>query len=116
LVYADLTGRGVKRNVGGYTFADPFTGEKIDMRFFLAGGGAQSTWYKSAIQSLDPDQNQAFYGVKRIRLETVGRPRHFHGDEFPRFVNCAWSNQLAGRTRKSVAASAECDQKEAAAS
>lgn len=76
----------MKRNVDGYTFADPFTGEKIDLRFFLAGGGAESSWYRSTIQSLDPIENQAFYGVKRLRLETVGRPRHFRGDEFPRFV------------------------------
>jgi hypothetical protein len=28
----------MKRNVNGYTFADPFTDEKIELRFFLAGG------------------------------------------------------------------------------
>jgi len=42
-----------KRNVNGYTFRDPFSEEKIELRFLLAGGGASSSWYKSAIQALD---------------------------------------------------------------
>ena len=75
-----------KRNVNGHTFADPYSGEKIELRFFLAGGGAKSGWYKTAIQSLDPNDNQAFYGVKKLRLETVKRPARFRGAEFSRFV------------------------------
>lgn len=75
----------LKRNVNGHTFADPYTGDKIELRFFLAGGGAQSAWYRTAL-NLDPKDNQAFYGVKKLRLETVKRSAGFHGDEFPRFV------------------------------
>ena len=37
----------LKRNVNGHSFADPFTGDKIELRFFLAGGGAESGWYKT---------------------------------------------------------------------
>jgi hypothetical protein len=76
----------LKRNVNGHTFADPFTGEKIELRFFLAGGGAESGWYRTAILSLDPKDNQAFDGVKKLRLETVKRPGGFRGSDFPRFV------------------------------
>src|SRR5262249_50081074 len=72
----------LKRNVNGHTFADPFTGEKIELRFFLAGGGAESGWYKAAM-SLDPKDNQAFYGVKKLRLETVKRSAGFRGDDLP---------------------------------
>jgi hypothetical protein len=76
----------MKRNVNGHTFADPVSGEKIELRFFLAGGGAESGWYKTTIQSLDPKDNQAFDGIKKVRLETVKRPAGFRGTEFPRFV------------------------------
>jgi hypothetical protein len=76
----------LKRNVNGHTFADPFTGEKIELRFFLAGGGAESGWYKIAILGLDPKDNQAFYGVKKLRLETVKRSVGFRGANFARFV------------------------------
>lgn len=76
----------LKRNVNGYTFADPLSGKDIELRFFLAGGGADSAWYRMAIQSLDPKDNQAFYGVKRLRLETVKRSAGFRGGDFPRFV------------------------------
>jgi hypothetical protein len=75
----------MKRNVNGHTFADPFTGEKIELRFFLAGGGAESGWYRTAL-SLDPEVNQALYGVKKVRLETVKRSAGFRGNEFSRFV------------------------------
>lgn len=75
----------MKRNVNGYTFADPFAGKAIELRFFLAGGGAESGWYRTAL-SLDPKDNQAFYGVEKLRLETVKRSAGFRGSEFPRFV------------------------------
>lgn len=75
----------MKRNVSGYTFADPLSGKEIELRFFLAGGGAESGWYRAAL-SFDPKDNQAFYGIKRLRLETVKRSAGFRGSEFPRFV------------------------------
>jgi hypothetical protein len=75
----------MKRNVNGFTFADPCTGEEIELRFFLAGGGAESGWYRTAL-SLDPKTNLAFCGVKKLRLETVKRSAGFRGTEFPRFV------------------------------
>jgi hypothetical protein len=75
----------MKRNVSGYTFADPFTGEAIELRFFLAGGGAESGWYRTAL-NLDPKDNPAFCGVKKLRLETVKRSAGFRGSDFPRFV------------------------------
>jgi len=74
-----------KRNVNGYTFADPYTGKEIELRFFLAGGGAESGWYRAAL-NLDPKDNQAFYGVKKLRFETVKRSAGFRGGDFPRFV------------------------------
>lgn len=76
----------MKRNVNGYTFADPLTGKEIELRFLLAGGGAESGWYRAAILGLDPKDNQAFYGVKKVRLETVKRSAGFRGGDFPRFV------------------------------
>jgi hypothetical protein len=75
----------MKRNVNGHTFADPVTGKEIELRFFLAGGGAESGWYRTSL-SLDPKTNQTFHGVKKLRLETVKRSAGFRGDEFPRFV------------------------------
>ena len=75
----------LKRNVNGHTFADPLTGKEIELRFFLAGGGADSGWYRTAL-SLDPKDNQAFYGVNKLRLETVKRSAEFRGSDFPRFV------------------------------
>jgi len=74
-----------KRNVNGYTFADPYTGKEIDLRFFLAGGGADSGWYRAAL-NLDPKDNQAFYGVKKLRFETVKRSAGIRGGDFTRFV------------------------------
>jgi hypothetical protein len=38
------------------------------------------------VLNLDPKENQAFYGVKKLRLETVKRSAGFRGSEFPRFV------------------------------
>jgi hypothetical protein len=76
----------MKRNVDGYTFADLFTGEKIELKFFLAGGGAESGWYRTSILSLDPKDNLAFQGIKQLRLETVKRTAGFRGADFPRFV------------------------------
>jgi hypothetical protein len=76
----------MKRNVNGYTFADPITNKEIELRFFLAGGGADSGWYRTTILSLDPRDNQAFYGVKKVRLETVKPSTGFRGGDFPRFV------------------------------
>jgi hypothetical protein len=52
----------------------------------LAGGGADSGWYRAAILNLDPKDNQAFYGVKKLRLETVKHSVGFRGGDFPRFV------------------------------
>jgi hypothetical protein len=76
----------MKRNVNGYSFADPFTGNKIVLRIFVAGGGAQSVWYKEAILELKPEENQAFYGVEQIQWRTVSRPAYFRENDFPRFV------------------------------
>lgn len=76
----------LKRNVNGHSFADPVTGDEIELRFFLAGGGAESGWYKTVILGLDPKDNQAFYGVRKLRLETVKRAAGFRGSEYPRFV------------------------------
>lgn len=75
----------MKRNVNGYTFADPVTGEELELRFFLAGGGAESGWCRAAL-SLDPKANPAFYGIKKLRFETVKRSAGFRGTELPRFV------------------------------
>ncbi|HTZ66950.1 MAG TPA: hypothetical protein VMB83_05680 [Roseiarcus sp.] len=75
----------MKHNVNGYTFTDPVTGKEIELRFFLAGGGAESGWYRAAL-SLDPKTDLAFHGVNKLRLETVKRSAGFRGAEFPRFV------------------------------
>lgn len=76
----------LKRSVNGHTFADPISGAKIELRFLLAGGGARSGWYISTIQELDPEQNQAFDGVRQVRMETVKAPKNFRGKNFERFV------------------------------
>jgi hypothetical protein len=64
----------------------PFTGKEIELRFFLAGGGAESGWYRTAILSLHPKDNQAFYGIRNLRLETVKRSGGFRSGQFARFV------------------------------
>jgi hypothetical protein len=76
----------LKRNVNGYTFADPVSGKKIELRFYLAGGGAESRWYRTTILGLDPRKEFAFHGVNKLRLETVKRSAGFRGREYARFV------------------------------
>lgn len=76
----------LKQGAAGHTFIDPISRAKIELRFLLAGGGATSGWYRSKIRELDPEQNQAFDGVRNVRLEIIRAPRHFRGKNFERFV------------------------------
>jgi len=79
----------MKLSAIGNTFADPVLRRKIELRFFLAGGGAESGWYKTALGfdlTGNPQDRQAFDGVEKLRLETVKPPPGFRGAEFPRFL------------------------------
>jgi hypothetical protein len=79
----------MKHSAIGHTFADPVSGREIELRFFLAGGGAESGWYKTTL-SFDPTHNpqdrNVFYGVRKVRLETVKGQIGSRAAEFPRFV------------------------------
>jgi hypothetical protein len=76
----------MKQSANGHTFTDAISGKKIQLRMFLAGGGAKSPWYRSVIQHLDPEENSAFDGIKAVRLETVARPSGHRGEDYSRFV------------------------------
>jgi len=76
----------LKQSANGHSFSDAISGKKIQLRIFLAGGGAESPSYRSVLQGLDPEQNSAFDGIKTVRLETVARPAGHRGEDYSRFV------------------------------
>jgi hypothetical protein len=56
---------------------------KKDLPLFMAGGGAGSWWYQTALKETD---GTAFDGLTGAKPRTVPKPQHFRGDDFPRFV------------------------------
>jgi hypothetical protein len=56
---------------------------KKDLLLFVAGGGARSWWYQTALRETD---GGAFDGLTGAKPILVPKPQHFRGDEFPRFV------------------------------
>jgi hypothetical protein len=56
------------------------------LRVFVAGGGAGSTWYKSAIEATFHERNLQALGLTGIRSEVVPKPANYRQDDYPRFV------------------------------
>jgi hypothetical protein len=56
------------------------------LRVFMAGGGAISAWYKSAIERTFMTRNLSQFGLTGIRSEIIAKPADYRGDDFPRFV------------------------------
>ena len=56
---------------------------KTELRLFLAGGGATSSWYRTAIRKTG---GAALDGLSGIRPETVAKPVDYAETDFPRFV------------------------------
>jgi hypothetical protein len=56
------------------------------LRVLIAGGGAPSAWYKSAIERTFLTRNLSQFGLTGIRSEIISKPADYRGDDFPRFV------------------------------
>ncbi|MGB7174823.1 MAG: hypothetical protein WBD23_14835, partial [Candidatus Acidiferrales bacterium] len=56
------------------------------LRVFIAGGGATSAWYKSAVERTFVTRNLSQFGLTGIRSEIIAKPADYRGDDFPRFV------------------------------
>jgi hypothetical protein len=56
------------------------------LRVFVAGGGAGSTWYKSAIEATFHERSLQALGLTGIRSEIVPKPTDYRQDDYPRFV------------------------------
>ncbi|MGH2506570.1 MAG: hypothetical protein ACRDHZ_04005, partial [Ktedonobacteraceae bacterium] len=56
------------------------------LRVFLAGGGASSIWYKTAIERTFEDRRLSQWGLTGIRSEIVVRPSDYQLNDYPRFV------------------------------
>ena len=56
------------------------------LRVFLAGGGANSTWYRTAIERTFAERNLSQWGLTGIRPEIVARPADYQQNDYPRFV------------------------------
>jgi hypothetical protein len=69
----------------GHTFYEGGDGSKPkkELQMFMAGGGAHSGWYQSALKETD---GPAFDGLSRARPILVPKPARFRGADFPRFV------------------------------
>jgi hypothetical protein len=56
------------------------------LRIFVAGGGANSAWYKSTIEATFQDRSLEKWGLTGLRSEVVPKPSDYHQDDYPRFV------------------------------
>jgi hypothetical protein len=56
------------------------------LRVFLAGGGANSAWYKTAIERTFAERNLSQWGLIGIRSDIVARPADYQQNDYPRFV------------------------------
>jgi hypothetical protein len=85
---ATLIGK-ARRQFNGQMFSprmDATAHDTRPLRVFLAGGGANSAWYKSAIEDTFIDRNLQQWGLTGIKAEIVSRPANYSGNDFPRFV------------------------------
>jgi hypothetical protein len=85
---ASLIGK-ARRQLYGQMFSPRVDATERDtrpLRVFLAGGGASSAWYKTAIEQTFADRNLHQWGLTGIRSEIVGKPADYQGGDFPRFV------------------------------
>jgi hypothetical protein len=85
---ATLIGK-ARRQFNGQMFSprlDATARDTRPLRAFLAGGGASSGWYKSAIEETYSVRNLQQWGLTGIRAEVVSRPQNYSGNDFSRFV------------------------------
>lgn len=85
---ATLIGK-TRRHYNGQMFSprlDATARDTRPLRVFLSGGGANSAWYKSAIEETYSIRNLQQWGLTGIRAEVVSKPAGYVGDDFPRFV------------------------------
>lgn len=85
---ATLIGK-ARRQINGRMFSPRLDASARDtrpLRVFLAGGGANSAWYKSAIEYTFDDRNLQQWGLTGIKTDVVSRPANYSGNDFPRFV------------------------------
>jgi hypothetical protein len=78
-----------KRHLYGRMFSPRVGANERDtppLRIFVAGGGANSAWYKSAIESTFHERGLEKLGLTGIRSEVVPKPSDYHLDDYPRFV------------------------------
>ena len=78
-----------RRQLYGQMFSprvDATTRDTPPLRVFMAGGGATSAWYKSAIEKIFLARNLSQFGLTGIHSEIISKPADYRGDDFPRFV------------------------------
>lgn len=78
-----------KRHLYGQMFSPRSDASERDtppLRTFVAGGGASSTWYRSAIEATFQDRGLDKLGLTGIRSEVVPKPSDYPYDDYPRFV------------------------------
>ena len=56
------------------------------LRVLLAGGGATSAWYKSAVERIFTMRGLHQYGLTGVRCQMIPKPADYLGDDFARFV------------------------------
>jgi hypothetical protein len=78
-----------KRQLYGQMFSPRTDATEQDtppLRIFTAGGGAESGWYKSAIEATFRDRSLNTLGLTGIRTELVPKPTSYLQADYPRFV------------------------------
>jgi hypothetical protein len=78
-----------KRHLYGRMFSPRVDATERDtppLRVFVAGGGANSGWYKSAIEATFQARGLEGLGLTGIRSEIVPKPSYYRQDDYPRFV------------------------------
>lgn len=78
-----------RRQLHGQMFSpriDATARDTPPLRVFIAGGGATSSWYKSAIERIFTMRNLSQYGLTGIRCEIISKLADYGGDDFARFV------------------------------
>jgi hypothetical protein len=78
-----------RRQLYGQMFSprvDATTRDTPPLKVFIAGGGATSAWYKTAIERTFLTRNLSQFGLTGIRSEIISKPADYRGEDFPRFV------------------------------
>jgi hypothetical protein len=78
-----------KRQLYGRMFSPRVGANEKDtasLRVFIAGGGALSGWYRSAIEETFRERNLAGLGLTGLHTEIVRKPVDYQHEDYPRFV------------------------------